>query len=76
MMDVDALLDSFVTHSGPRCKVADLTGAARDVFERGMERADLPESAITRAMQSLGAQISRATVQRHRAGECQTCRKT
>lgn len=74
--DVDALLESFVTHYGPKCKLADLTGTARAVFDRGMERTDIPQTAIARALQSLGVEVSRSTIERHRHGDCVTCRTT
>ena len=72
--DVDALLDSFHTHNGPRCKISSLTGPARAVFDRALERHDVSAPAVVRALASLGVQVDRFTVGRHRSGECATCR--
>ena len=75
-VDPDALLDSFVTHKGPPCRPSQLTGVAKQVWDRAMERTtDLPASAVAKAMRSLGANIHEQTVKHHRQGGCLTCQK-
>mgnify|MGYP001615985972 CR=1 FL=1 len=74
--EIDALLEAQIVHNGPRCKIAGLTGTARAVFDRALERDDIPESAVARAIASLGVSISRGTIARHRAKECTSCRGT
>lgn len=74
-VDPDALLNSFITHVGPRCHPSRLTGTAKQVWDRALERKELPAAAVARALRSLGVSIDHQTVKRHREGECLTCQK-
>ncbi len=71
--EIDALFAKEIKTSSFDCFVLNLTGPAKDVWARVLERPDLPTSVVHRTFAKLGVRVAASTIARHRANECVKC---